>query len=69
MTGVLIKRRNLDTDMHTESTPYKEWGYVAKELSELGKRSEQIPFQHLQREQSPGNTLILDLSASRIVKQ
>ena len=64
MTGVLIKRRNLDTDTYTGRMPcdfcHVSYGAIAKNLQRLRDSPGTVLPYHLQREHSLGDTLPSD---------
>lgn len=63
MTGVLVKRRSLETDMFIGKRPCKNWNYTVTSQGITRRLEERLGTDFpscLQREHEPGDTLISD---------
>ena len=72
MAGVIVKRRNLETDMYTGKTPCKNWYYAVTNQGTTRKPEETLGTDLascLQREHENYGHLDFRLLASRMVRQ
>ena len=65
MTGVLIKRRNLDTDTHRKNTYEHEYGY--RQIKEWGLK--ETPLLQVSERKNLTTSLIFYFLASRSLRQ